>query len=87
MKPQSPAFLVTFTILSLAGATNGLAQMPSMPPQPNLGKQKVASEVSISPTREIIPAGDMSLPPMGEPGKCYARVWEPPVYGTLSKKS
>ena len=28
----------------------------------------------------------MSLPPQGVPGNCYARVWEPPVYGTETDK-
>ncbi len=29
---------------------------------------------------QIIPAGETALPPKGEPGKCYARVWEDETY-------
>ncbi len=31
---------------------------------------------------QIIPAGETALPPKGEPGKCYARVWEDETYVT-----
>lgn len=78
--------LVTLSIMGALGTTNGFAQTPSMPPQPNLGVQSMPGGSPASPVSAVIPAGDMSLPPMGEPGKCYARVWEPAVYGTVTEE-
>jgi len=70
----------------MLGAANGLAQTPAPPPQPNLGISSGSSGTPTSSVAQVIPAGDMSLPPMGEAGKCYARVWEPPVYGTVTEE-
>ncbi len=86
MKPQHHIAFVTISLVTLLGATNGFAQTPAPPPQPNLGLSSGSSGTPTSSVAQVIPAGDMSLPPMGEPGKCYARVWEPPVYGTVTEK-
>jgi len=77
---------VALSLASLLVTTPGLAQTPLNPPQPNLGSQSVPSANPGFQEGAIIPAGEMSLPPMGEPGKCYARVWEPPVYGTETEE-
>ena len=45
-----------------------------------------AQQVSEQQAPTIIPAGVNSLPPNAEPGKCYARVWEDPKYGTVSEQ-
>lgn len=40
---------------------------------------------SVSPTVDIS-AGDMALPINGQPGKCYARVFEDPIYRTETEQ-
>ena len=74
--------VVTASLFTVVGGTQALSQSPGMPPQPNLGSSSMPSMASTAQVGQIIPAGDMSLPPQGEPGKCYARVWEDEVYGT-----
>lgn len=84
--------LTAACILSLASLGAGQlaqAQMPSPPPQPRLESPVSPGEGITQPGTQfqgLIPAGDMALPPQGEPGKCYARVYEPPVYGTETDK-
>ena len=86
MKSPYRIALATLSIMGALGATTGFTQTPSMPPQPNLGLQSIPTGSPASQANTAIPSGDMSLPPMGEPGKCYARVWEPAVYGTVTEK-
>lgn len=86
MKSSGRIVLVTFSLMGALGTTHGLAQMPTMPPQPNIGGASLSGGNPVSRGSDVIPAGDLSLPPMGEPGKCYARVWEPPVYGTETEE-
>lgn len=37
-------------------------------------------------SKTLIPAGGMALPSNAQPGKCYARVFEPPTYRTDSER-
>ncbi len=85
ISPHRLAF-VTLSLLGSRGATTGFAQTPSIPPQPNIEVPSRAGGNSVSEANQVIPAGDLSLPPMGEPGKCYARVWEPAVYRNVTEK-
>ncbi len=86
MKVKHRIPLVALSLVSLLGTTHGWAQTPFNPPKPNLGSLSNSSGNPNAGVGDIIPAGDLSLPPRGEPGKCYARVWEPPVYGTVTEE-
>lgn len=84
MKSSAQTFTVGLTVFLVGLGISGLTHAQSGPPQPRLDGSSLStnSPTSSPQTGQIIPAGDMSLPPQGIPGNCYARVWEPPVYGT-----
>ncbi|MCZ6801694.1 MAG: hypothetical protein O7F12_14535 [Nitrospirae bacterium] len=86
MKPKWQIAIVTASLFTMVGGTNAWSQGPGMPPLPNPGTSTISGVPSSPQTGQIIPAGDISLPPQGVPGNCYARVWEPPVYGTETDK-
>lgn len=70
--------LLSLSLLCVSMGVSGPTQAQQLPPQPNLGG-------GFQPA-QMIPAGDQSLPPNPQPGKCYARVWEPAVYTTVTEQ-
>lgn len=82
------AFALSIVSLPFFLAGGAWGQSPGLPPQPNLGGTIAqSSPTNTAPSiAETFPAGDLSLPPSGVPGKCYARVWEPPTYGTVTEQ-
>ena len=86
ISPHRLAF-VTLSLMGSLGATTGFAQTPSIPPQPNIEVPSRAGGNSVSEASQVIPAGDLSLPPMGEPGKAYERDDViPATYDTITEK-
>lgn len=84
MKRCITGLISSVCILGFIGTAWG--QSPIWPPKQNSGGTTTQSASAMPQTGEVFPAGDLSLPPSGEPGKCYARVWEPETYGTVTEK-
>lgn len=84
MKQCMTGLISSMCILGFIGTAWG--QSPVWPPQQTSGGATTQSAPAIPQTGQVFPAGDLSLPPSGEAGKCYARVWEPATYGTVTEK-
>lgn len=80
------AAVVTTSLFTLVGVTSTWSQTPELPPQPNIQTAAISGDAPTSKPGDFFPAGDLSLPPHGIPGQCFARVWEDPIYGTETEQ-
>ena len=66
---------------------NREAQLASKERELQQKAQELEQQKAAAATKEVqANAGDLMLPPHAKPGECYARVWVPPKYKTVTEK-